>query len=88
MADARFFHNTGPYTLGELAEKAGLKLHDSADSSKTVSDVAPLHTAGPEHLSFLDNIKYAAAFSQSNAGACILHPKFIARAPKGTALLI
>src|SRR3546814_18082103 len=53
-----------------------------------VSDVATLDQAGPGQLTFLDNPKYAEALPQTRAEACILHAKYAAAAPAGTALLI
>lgn len=87
MADANFFSNQGPFSLADIARLTGAELrHGSADAQ--VKDVAPLDTAGPEHLSFLDNTKYLKAFIQSKAGACFVHPRQAEKAPKGMALLI
>jgi UDP-3-O-[3-hydroxymyristoyl] glucosamine N-acyltransferase len=88
MADARFFTRAGPFTLGALAGMIGAQLGEGADPSRTVLDVAPLDTAGPDDVSFLDNLKYLGAFEVSKAGACIVGAKHGARAPAGMALLI
>jgi UDP-3-O-[3-hydroxymyristoyl] glucosamine N-acyltransferase len=53
-----------------------------------VADVAPLEVAGPEHLSFLDNKKYVEAYVASRAGACLIRPEFVDKAPVGMALLV
>ncbi|WP_119165713.1 UDP-3-O-(3-hydroxymyristoyl)glucosamine N-acyltransferase [Algihabitans albus] len=88
MADPRFFTNVGPFRMDRLAEIADAELGGAADPALEVSDVAPLDTAGPEDLSFLDNRRYVKVFEASRAGACIVHPDFAARAPQGMALLI
>lgn len=88
MADPRFFAKAGPFSLAELASKVGAVLSDGADPVARMADVAPLDTAGPDHISFLDNKKYADAFASSKAGACIVHPSMAARAPAGMALLL
>jgi len=88
MADPRFFTKAGPFTLTQLAEAADAKLPDGAEASRLFNDVAPLHEAGPEHVSFLANKKYVEAFEQSSAGACVTHPDDAARAPAGMALLL
>jgi UDP-3-O-[3-hydroxymyristoyl] glucosamine N-acyltransferase len=88
LADPRFFANAGPFTLAELAERAGAELRGAADPRRPVADVAPLEVAGPDHLSFLDNKKYADAFAASGAGACLVRPEFAERAPAGMALLL
>ena len=67
MPDPRFYAVTGPFTLAEIAEAVGALLTDGADPARTLSDVAPLGQAGPEHLSFLDNRKYVEAFAACRA---------------------
>lgn len=88
MADPRFFLNAGPYALGDIAQRVGVDLGDGADASQMIQDIAPLDSAGPTDLSFLDNPKYIAAFEASSAGACIIHERHVERAPDHVALLI
>lgn len=88
MADPRFFERAGPFTLAELTTIAGAKLAEGADPGKRVVDVAPLESAGPDELSFLDNRRYVDAFAKSGAGACLVDPKLADRAPSGMALLL
>lgn len=88
MADPRFFAKAGPFTLAELAKRCGAELAGAADPAAQVVDVAPLDSAGPQHISFLDNKKYVAAFCASQAGACLIHPSLAPKAPPGMALLL
>jgi len=88
MADPRFFSVQGPFALAELARISGARLNSGADGDLAVRDVAPLDTAGPGEISFLDNKRYAGAFLESRAGACIVEPELAAKAPSGMALLI
>jgi UDP-3-O-[3-hydroxymyristoyl] glucosamine N-acyltransferase len=88
MADPRFFENKGPLSIGQLAEVAGATLSDGANSDLLIEDVAPLDTAGPGHVSFLDNRKYIPTFEASKAAACIVSPAFADRAPEGMVLLL
>ncbi|NQW09682.1 MAG: UDP-3-O-(3-hydroxymyristoyl)glucosamine N-acyltransferase [Alphaproteobacteria bacterium] len=88
MVDPRFFPFAGPFRLGELAEMTGATLAGAADPDRTIRDVAALDEAGPEHLSFLENRRYAADFRTSDAGACLVVAAFAEQAPKGMALLV
>ena len=88
MADPRFFRNQGPLKLGELARIAGAELGADADADRLIHDVAPLDSAGPDALSFLDNPKYVETLRASNAGACVVAAKFAGDAPNGMALLL
>lgn len=88
MADPRFFERRGPFRLDELARAASAEIGPGADPTLLLEDVAPLSTAGPTHLSFLDNRRYAEQFAVSAAGACLVHPDLVGRAPAGMALLI
>lgn len=88
MADPRFFRNKGSFALGRIAAHVGAELAEGADASLAIEDVAPLDAAGPRHLSFLDNPKYADAFAATAAGACLVRPRHAGRAPAGIALLL
>lgn len=88
MPDPRFFRRAGPLRLSELAGICGASLSDGADPDKLIHDVAPLDAAGPEDLSFFDNRRYLKAFEASRAGACMVEPKYAARAPAGMALIL
>ncbi|PKQ05702.1 MAG: UDP-3-O-(3-hydroxymyristoyl)glucosamine N-acyltransferase, partial [Alphaproteobacteria bacterium HGW-Alphaproteobacteria-12] len=88
MTDKRFFSTREPLSLGEIALRVGANLASGADEEATLDGVAPLDSAGPRDLSFLDNLKYAGAFEKTGAGACIVHPRFAERAPEGVALLL
>jgi UDP-3-O-[3-hydroxymyristoyl] glucosamine N-acyltransferase len=88
MADPRFFFRAGPFALAELAERAGARLTHAADSQRLFDDVAPLETAGPNDVSFLENRKYLPAFRASRAGAAVVEEGVAAQAPPGMALLL
>lgn len=88
MADPRFFHRAGPFSLSELAEKAGAELRAADDATRLISDVAPLATAGAGTLSFIDNRKYLSDFATTAAAACLVAPAIADRAPDGVALLV
>src|SRR5207247_1484162 len=88
MADLRFFERAGPYSLDALAGLSGATLHDPSDGSRIFRDVAPLETAGPDDVTFLDNRKYLDAFARSRAGAAFVGERLIGNAPAGIALLV
>jgi UDP-3-O-[3-hydroxymyristoyl] glucosamine N-acyltransferase len=82
--DARFFRRTGPHALEAIAALLGLQ---AAVPKRLMSGVAPLQTAGPEDVSFLDNRRYAGLLAETAAGAVILHPDFVDRLPAGCVAL-
>ena len=88
MADPRFFARQGPFSIGELVRLAGAELTPGADPSRMIRDVAALDAAGVDDLSFLDNPHYTDVFAQSRASACVVHPRFVPRAPSGMALIV
>ena len=53
-----------------------------------LTGVAPLQTAGPDEVSFLDNRRYASALEATLAGAVIVHPDMLPRVPKGTVPIV
>lgn len=88
MADPRFFDRAGPFSLDALAALSGARLHDPGDGGRLFGDVAPLETAGPDEVTFLDNRKYLDAFARSRAGAAFVAERLIEKAPPGMTLLI
>jgi UDP-3-O-[3-hydroxymyristoyl] glucosamine N-acyltransferase len=58
------------FTLGRLAEALGATLE--GDPARVIRGVAPLAGAGPEHVSFLVNPRYARAAVESAAGALVV----------------
>jgi UDP-3-O-[3-hydroxymyristoyl] glucosamine N-acyltransferase len=88
MADSRFFRAAGPFTVAEIAAITGADIGGAAERTLSLEDVAPVETAGPQHLTFLSNVKYVEALGRSSAGAAFVHPDFAARAPAGMTLLL
>jgi len=88
MADPRFFARSGPFSLEALGGLTGATLRDPKTGGLLLTDVAPLESAGPEDLTFLDNRKYLDAFARSRAGAALVDERGIGSAPAGMALLV
>jgi UDP-3-O-[3-hydroxymyristoyl] glucosamine N-acyltransferase len=61
---------TGPFTLAEIADRLGGEV--VGDGERDLTGIRPLDTAGPGHLSFLHNPKYAEQAAASKAGAIIV----------------
>lgn len=85
--DSRFFQRSGPFGLERLAEVSESDIIPAA-SGKGLSafrGVAPLHVAGPDEISFLDNRRYLPLLAETKAGAVILSPAFTDKLPPDTA---
>ena len=67
---------------------SGARLLRAEDGARLFSDVAPLETAGPADVSFLENRRYIEAFVRSRAGAAFVDEKAAEQAPPGMALLV
>lgn len=88
MADPRFFKNAGPFRLADMARIAQAELFNPAMAESMLFDVATLADATPRDCSFFDNRKYLPQLEKTRAGACVLAPDFVAKAPAGTAVLV
>jgi UDP-3-O-[3-hydroxymyristoyl] glucosamine N-acyltransferase len=81
MGDARFFARSSPHALAAIAATA----HGTAPLiERMFVGVAPLQSARPDQVSFLDNRRYAAALEHTTAGAVIVHPDMLTRVPNAT----
>jgi UDP-3-O-[3-hydroxymyristoyl] glucosamine N-acyltransferase len=86
--DPRFFKRIGPYSVADIALCLGAELAGMQQPERMISGLAPLRTAGPRDVSFLDNRRYAAQLDATAAGAVILHPEFLQRVPAGTVAIV
>src|SRR5215468_3362050 len=85
IGDARFFGRSGPYALAVVAE-AARGLAPSVDLM--LHSVAPLQTASPCDVSFLDNRRYVAVLEKTRAGAVILHPDMRSKLPSTAVAIV
>src|SRR3569832_1510517 len=88
MVDRRFFVNSGPFAVSDIAAATGATLLRQGDGARSVQDVAPLDRATENDISFFDNTKYIEQFMNSTAGACFVRSKYAEQAPKSMAVLI
>lgn len=89
MADPKFFHKLGPFTLAQLAQFAGAELHHATEpTDRLIHDVATLVEAGPADCSFFDNRRYILDFTATKAGVCVTAPAMASLAPPGLPLLL
>ncbi len=85
IGDARFFVRSGPHHLAAVADAAQ---GAAPQVNLLLHGLAPLQTAGPLDVSFLDNRRYAAALEKTQAGAVIVHPDMLARVPATTVAIV
>jgi UDP-3-O-[3-hydroxymyristoyl] glucosamine N-acyltransferase len=84
-ADPRFFRRAGPFSVAAVADAAEA---EAPPRRLMLTGVAPLQTAAPDQVSFLDNRKYLPALLATRAGAVIVHPDLASRVPSGTVPLV
>jgi len=87
MAQPTFFEQPRSSTLAELAALTGAVLVDPSRADRMVRGLASLDEAGPMHLAFFDNLKYVDQLASTQAGACLVSPRFEARVPGHVAVL-
>jgi UDP-3-O-[3-hydroxymyristoyl] glucosamine N-acyltransferase len=87
MAQPTFFEQPPSSTLAELAALTKAHLVDASRGGQPVKGLASLDEAGPMHLAFFDNLKYADQLASTKAGACLVSPRFEASVPAHVAVL-
>src|SRR3954452_9583412 len=87
MAQPTFFKQSPSSTLAEIAALTNAHLVDPSRAGLTINGLASLDEAGPSHLVFFDNLKYAGQLAQTRAGACLVHDRFAAEVPAHVAVL-
>src|SRR5438445_13043452 len=87
MAQPIFFERPAPSTLADIAALTKATLVDATRAGHEVRGLASLDEAGPMHLTFFDNLKYADQLASTKAGACLVSERFEARVPAHVAVL-
>ncbi len=88
MSDATFFLPATGLSLGEIAAVSGATLPPHVDPGLLLTGAAPLESAGPHDLTYMDNAHYGEALAATRAGACLVSTRFSARCPAGTVALV
>jgi UDP-3-O-[3-hydroxymyristoyl] glucosamine N-acyltransferase len=87
MAQPIFFERPASSTLADIAALTKAALVDASRAGQEVRGLAALDEAGPMHLTFFDNLKYADQLASTKAGACLVSARFEARIPAHVAVL-
>src|SRR5258708_7391646 len=87
MAQPTFFEQPPPSTLADIAALTKAHLADPSRGGQQVRGLASLEEAGPMHLTFFDNLKYAGQLASTKAGACLVSSRFEASVPAHVAVL-
>jgi UDP-3-O-[3-hydroxymyristoyl] glucosamine N-acyltransferase len=87
MAQPTFFEQPPVSTLADLAALTSAHLVDPARGGRQIRGLASLDEAGPMHLTFFDNLKYADQLASTKAGACLVSSRFEASVPAHVAVL-
>lgn len=87
MAQPTFFKKPPTSTLADIAALTKAQLVDPVRGGHVITGLASLDEAGPMHLAFFDNLKYADELKATKAGACLVSPRFEAQVPAHVAVL-
>src|SRR3954451_3627986 len=88
MTKHRFFEHPKGLTAQEIAKLTGAVLQGDASPERRINAVAPLDRAGPDDLTFMENVKYVSQYAATEAGICLVVPKFLGKAPAGAAIML
>jgi UDP-3-O-[3-hydroxymyristoyl] glucosamine N-acyltransferase len=87
MAQPTFFKQPPWSTLADIAALTTALLVEASRGGQQVRGLASLDEAGPMHLTFYDNLKYADQLASTKAGACLVSARFEAAVPAHVAIL-
>jgi UDP-3-O-[3-hydroxymyristoyl] glucosamine N-acyltransferase len=88
MVEPNFFPQSQTLSLRQVADIAHVTLADGVDGERVLRGVAPLESAGSGDLAYMDNPAYAVALRKTEAGACLVAPRFAAKVPSTTVAII
>jgi UDP-3-O-[3-hydroxymyristoyl] glucosamine N-acyltransferase len=83
------FLTRGPgLTLDEIAALVGAAPPTASARDRRIATVAPLDTAGPSDLTFLDKPRFTDAAAKTQAGACLATAALARHLPQAVAVLV
>jgi len=88
MTESNFFPQSQTLNLRQVAEMANATLPDGADGEFLLRGVAPLESAGPNDLAYMDNPAYVGTLSTTKAAACLVTPRYAAKVPPQTVAIV
>lgn len=88
MPDRRFFEQTGPLSLADLAAQAGFSVSDDRAASLMIETASPLAKADGGAISYLSDRRYLEDLKQTKAGAVFITEKLADQAPDGALRII
>src|SRR5260370_24676076 len=87
MSQSALFEQPPSSPLADIAAMTKAHLADTSRGGQQVRGLASLEEAGPMHLTFFDNLKYAGQLAATKAGACLVSGRFEASVPAHVAVL-
>ncbi|UGV26504.1 UDP-3-O-(3-hydroxymyristoyl)glucosamine N-acyltransferase [Rhodopseudomonas boonkerdii] len=87
MALPTFFKQSPSLTLADIAASTKARLVDAGKADHVITGVASLDEAGPHHLTFFENLRYADQLARTHAGAVLVSEGFRGEIPAHVAVL-
>jgi UDP-3-O-[3-hydroxymyristoyl] glucosamine N-acyltransferase len=84
----QFFARPKGLTAAEIATLTGAVAQAGTPLERRIVSIGPLDRAGPNELSFMQNVKYEAQYAATHAGVCLVLKRFAAAAPPHVAVLV
>jgi len=84
----QFFPRPKGLSAAEIATLTGAVARAGAPLERRIVGIGPLDRAGPNDLSFMQNVKYEAEYAATQAGICLASKRFAEAAPAHVAVLV
>jgi len=87
MALPTFYKQSTSLTLANIAASTKARLVDASRADHVITGVASLDEAGPHHLTFFENVRYADQLARTHAGAVLISETYKGEIPAHVAVL-
>jgi UDP-3-O-[3-hydroxymyristoyl] glucosamine N-acyltransferase len=81
MTEPQFLKQTDGLTVSEIVALTGAKAPDGGYPDRRIVGVAPIDTAGPTDLTFVDQPTYAPQLARTHAAACFVSARLVSQVP-------
>src|SRR5262245_31268334 len=88
MTALAFFRRGPGLSVAEIVALTGAVPHGAVALERRIDNIAPLESAGPGDLAFIDQPRFEPDLGWTQGGGCIAAERFAGKAPPGVDVLV
>jgi len=88
MVEPNFFPRGSEVKISQVVKLGNIELPEGVDPEQVIHNAAPLETAGPFDIAYMDNPAYVPHLAATGAGFCLVSKRFALKVPDTVVTLL